>query len=472
MFEFKLFINGNWESSGEKLTIRSPFDEEIVGETFKAGPAEIERAIQAAESGFKLMRTMPVFERAEKLQKVADGIRKNHEEFAQILSAEAGKPIKTARGEVSRAIFTFTDAAEETKRIRGEQLPLDLEPAAAGRWALVQRFPIGPILGISPFNFPLNLVCHKVAPALASGNSIILKPASQTPMSALRLAQEIDKAGFPAGALNVLPMDSGQAHLLVKDERLKMLTFTGSPLVGWALKNQCGRKKIALELGGNAGVIIDHDADIAFAAERCVLGAFSYAGQSCISVQRIYVHSSIHERFMDLFLKKVSALKCGDPADESTDIGPMIQPREAERVSQWISEAVSNGAKILTGGKREGNIFLPTVMTNVDPELKVSCQEVFAPLAVVYTFDKVEEAIKEVNNSDFGLQAGLFTNDAKAIFTAYKELEVGGVVIGDVPTWRIDHMPYGGTKLSGMGREGVRYAIEEMTEPKLLVMNL
>jgi glyceraldehyde-3-phosphate dehydrogenase (NADP+) len=368
--------------------------------------------------------------------------------------------------------MTFTNALEESKRIGGEYLPLDHDVSAGGRWGMIRRFPIGPILGISPFNFPLNLVCHKVAPALASGNTIILKPASQTPLSALRLAQSISKAGWPNGSFNVLPMNSKNAHLLLEDDRIQMVTFTGSPAVGWSIKNHAGRKRVTLELGGNAGVVIHHDADIEYAVSRCVLGGFTQSGQSCISVQRIYVHKDIYKSFMDVFTTKVEALKAGDPADEESFIGPMIHPDELKRVKDWIKEATDSGATIVTGGTSTGNIMLPTILTDVDPDQKISCQEVFAPVVVVNTYTDIDEALKELNNSEFGLQAGLFTRDAKIIFKAYEDLDVGGLIIGDVPTFRADHMPYGGTKLSGMGREGVRFAIEEMTEMKLLVMNV
>jgi acyl-CoA reductase-like NAD-dependent aldehyde dehydrogenase len=470
--DFQILINGEWKKTNDILEVRSPFDSKKLGITYKANQKEINFALKSAQEAFEVTKNMPVYERSDKILAVANGIKKNKEEFAQILSAEAGKPIKQARAEVERAIFTFTDAAEESKRIRGERMPLDLDSGSQGRWAITNRFPIGIILGISPFNFPLNLVCHKVAPAMASGNTIILKPASQTPFSTLRLAKEIENAYWPAGAVNVLPMDSKNAISLIQDERVKMVTFTGSPVVGKSVKTQAGYKRVTLELGGNAGVIVHHDADLEYASTRCVVGGFSYAGQSCISVQRIYVHENIYDRFMTLFLGKVNALKCGDPSDENTDIGPMINPVEYERVANWIEEATKNGAKILCGGKKDGNIFLPTVLTDVKTNLNLSCQEVFAPVVVVTKYSDIDQAFREVNDSDFGLQAGLFTNDAKEIFKAYDTLEVGGVVVGDVPTYRIDHMPYGGVKNSGMGREGTRYAIEEMTEPKLLVMNL
>jgi len=472
MYDFPLILNGNPVTTNNPLEIKSPFDGRVIGKTCKATSKEIELAIASAQQGFIETHRMPMYERAVKLTRVAAALHDQREEFARILSAEAGKPIKYARIETERAVLTFTDAAEECKRLRGEYLPLDYEPGSRGRWGIVRRFPLGIILGISPFNFPLNLVAHKVAPALSSGNCIIIKPASQTPLSALRLAQEIIKTEWPAGAIQVLPMDSNDAHLLIEDERIKMLTFTGSPVVGWALKNKAGHKRVTLELGGNAGVIIHHDADLEYAAARCASGGFAQAGQSCISVQRVYIHDTIYDKFMNLFLKKVQDLKTGNPDDEDVDVGPMIHLSEVNRVRQWLQEALAKKAKILTGGKIEGTLFYPTVVAEVDPKLRLSCQEVFAPLVVVYRYHDSDLVLEQVNDSDYGLQAGLFTNDARFIFKAYEKLEVGGLIVGDVPTYRIDPMPYGGTKLSGLGREGVRYAIEEMTEMKLLVMNI
>jgi glyceraldehyde-3-phosphate dehydrogenase (NADP+) len=471
-YDFPILINGEMRKTKDILEVKSPYDGHYVGKTYRANQEELEQATSASVTGFQKSKSMALYERAEKLEQVVGGILQNREEFAKIICEESGKPIKFSRLEVDRAINTFSDAVEECKRIRGEQMPLDFEPGSKGRWAIIKRFPIGPILGICPFNFPLNLVCHKVAPALASGNSIVLKPASQTPFSALRLAQEVQKAGFPEGILNVLPMDSKKAHILVKDERFKMLTFTGSPEVGWDLKTKAGHKAVTLELGGNAAVIIHSDADLEYAAARCVLGAYYYSGQNCISVQRIYLHDSIYDAFLSIFSEKVRALKSGDPADETTDIGPMIHHSEIERISKWIEEAVKDGATILTGGTYEGTIFSPTVITDVNPKSRISCREVFAPLVAISKYKDFKQALEEVNNSDYGLQAGVLTKDVNLIFEAYEQLEVGGVIAGDVPTYRVDQMPYGGVKKSGIGREGVRFAIEEMTERKLLVMNL
>jgi glyceraldehyde-3-phosphate dehydrogenase (NADP+) len=403
---------------------------------------------------------------------VSENITERKQEFARTMAQEAGKPIKAARTEVERAIFTFHVAAEESTRIYGEYLPLDWQEFTAGRWGIVRRFPLGPIAGITPFNFPLNLVAHKVAPAIAAGCPLVLKPAPQTPLTALLLAEAVQQAGWPDGGLNVLPLSNDDAGLLVTDERIKLISFTGSAAVGWQVKKNCGKKKVVLELGGNAGVIVHSDADLAYAADRCVAGGFSYAGQTCISVQRILVERTAFAKFTDLLLEGVKKLKIGDPLDDSTDLGPLIRESDAVRASDWIQEAVRGGARLLCGGQRRGPVLDPTVLTGTRPEMKVNCQEIFAPVVTVEPYDDFNQALKQINNSPYGLQAGLFTRDAKLIFNAYEELEVGGLIAGDVPAFRIDHMPYGGVKDSGLGREGLRYAIEEMTEPKLLVMNL
>ena len=369
-------------------------------------------------------------------------------------------------------MFTFTVAAEESTRIYGEYLPLDWQEFTAGRWGIVRRFPLGPLSGITPFNFPLNLVAHKVAPAIAAGCSMVLKPAPQTPLSALLLAEAVQQAGWPDGGLNVLPLSNEDAGVLITDERIKLISFTGSAPVGWQIKKNAGKKKVILELGGNAGVIVHSDADLQYAADRCVAGGFAYAGQTCISVQRILVERSVYGKFTDLLLDGVKKLRLGDPLEESTDLGPLIRESDAARASDWVQEAVRGGARVLCGGQRKGSVLEPTVLTGTRPEMKVNCQEIFAPVVTVEAYDHFDDAVRLVNSSPYGLQAGLFTRDAKLLFNAYEELEVGGLIAGDVPAFRIDHMPYGGIKDSGLGREGLRYAIEEMTEPKLLVMNL
>jgi acyl-CoA reductase-like NAD-dependent aldehyde dehydrogenase len=464
------FVAGEWVTDGDPVEVRAPFDGAGISQVTFGRPEHLQRAIAAAVETFERTRTMGAFERQHVLQTIHRHLNDRREEFARTLALEAGKPIKTARAEVERALFTLQIAAEESTRIYGEYIPLDLQAFTAGRWGLVKRFPLGPVAAITPFNFPLNLVLHKVAPALASGCSIVVKPASQTPLSALLLAECVEQSGWPVGAFSVIPMNNKEAAPLVEDDRLKLLSFTGSSTVGWDLKRRAGKKRVALELGGNAGVIIHDDADLVFATQRCVAGGFSYAGQSCISVQRIQVHQNAYEKFLTVFVPGVQALKFGDPLDESTDVGPMIRESDAIRAEEWVGEAVRSGARVVCGGKRHGTIFEPTVLTNTDAAMKVNCMEVFAPIVTVEPYTDFDEAIHRVNDSTYGLQAGVFTNDSRLIFNAFEQVEVGGVVAGDVPTFRIDHMPYGGVKDSGTGREGIRYAIEEMTERKLLVM--
>ncbi len=468
----RFLVDGKWMEEGDPIEILAPYDGSVVGRIFQGRREHAEQAIAAAVKAFGTTRRLPAFERQRVLKSVAENISERKEEYARCIAQEAGKPIKTARSEVDRAIFTFTVAAEESVRIYGEYLPLDWQEFTVGRWGMVRRFPLGPIAGITPFNFPLNLVAHKVAPAIAAGCTMVLKPAPQTPMTALMLAESVQQAGWPDGALNVLPLSNEDAGLLVSDDRLKLISFTGSVPVGWEIKKNSGKKKVVLELGGNAGVIVHSDADIAFAADRCAAGGFSYAGQSCISVQRILVERSVSAKFIELLVDRVSKLRTGDPMEESTDVGPMIRERDAVRAAEWIQEAVRSGARLLCGGRRNGTMLEPTVLTGTRPDMKVNCQEIFAPVVTVEPYESFEEAVRQVNASSFGLQAGIFTRDVKLLFNAYEELEVGGLVAGDVPTFRIDHMPYGGVKDSGLGREGLRYAIEEMTEPRLLVMNL
>jgi acyl-CoA reductase-like NAD-dependent aldehyde dehydrogenase len=466
------FVDGKWIEEGDPVEIRAPYDGSVIASVFQGRREHAEAAIGAAVKAFGTTRRLPAFERQRVLRRVSENITERKQEFARTMAQEAGKPIKAARTEVERAIFTFNVAAEESTRIYGEYLPLDWQEFTAGRWGIVRRFPLGPIAGITPFNFPLNLVAHKVAPAIAAGCPLVLKPAPQTPLTALLLAEAVQQAGWPDGGLNVLPLSNDDAGLLVTDERIKLISFTGSAAVGWQIKKNCGKKKVVLELGGNAGVIVHSDADLAYAADRCVAGGFAYAGQTCISVQRILVERSAFAKFTDRLLEGVKKLKTGDPLDDSTDLGPLIRESDAVRASDWIQEAVRGGARLLCGGQRRGPMLEPTVLTGTRPEMKVNCQEIFAPVVTVEAYDDFNQALKQINNSPYGLQAGLFTRDAKLIFNAYEELEVGGLIAGDVPAFRIDHMPYGGVKDSGLGREGLRYAIEEMTEPKLLVMNL
>jgi acyl-CoA reductase-like NAD-dependent aldehyde dehydrogenase len=469
--EYAALAGGNWVKTGEAVEVRSPYDDSLVALVHRAGPGEIESAISTAHTAFQVTRKLPTWKRAEILDQISQKIASRREEFARTIALEAGKPIRTARIEVDRAVFTFKVAAEETKRIYGEIVPLDWLPGLEGREALIKRVPLGPVVGITPFNFPLNLVAHKVAPAMAAGNPIIIRPASQTPVSSLKLGEVILETDWPKGGFSVLPSSTSVAAPLVGDDRIRKLSFTGSPAVGWQLKGQAGRKRVTLELGGNAGVIVHKDADFSYAAARVTMGGFSYAGQSCISVQRVYAHAALYEDFVDALVGNVNALKVGDPLEESTDVGPVIDSSAAERVELWIREAVDGGAHVLTGGRRVGNLWQPTLLASIEEQMKVSCEEVFAPVVGLYRYTDVSEAIRAVGRSDFGLQAGIFTNDWGVIQEAFEEIEVGGLMVNDASTFRVDHMPYGGVKDSGTGREGLRYAIEEMSELKMLMIN-
>jgi acyl-CoA reductase-like NAD-dependent aldehyde dehydrogenase len=467
-----MLIAGRWAETGETTPIRNPYNGEILAEVSLASEKEIEEAIQAAVAAFALSRRLPSHARANALSAVATAITSRTEEFARCLSSEAGKPIADARREVGRAINTFAIAGEEAKRIPGEVVPLDISPGTDRHFGIARRFPIGPILGITPFNFPLNLVAHKVAPAIAVGNPIVLKPAPQTPLTALLLGEVLSHLGLPDGMFSILPCANPLAERMVADDRFAMVSFTGSAAVGWKLKSKAGKKRVVLELGGNAGVIVEPDADLDRTAERCAVGGYGYSGQTCISVQRIYVHESIYQPFLERLLKHVRSLKTGDPLDESTTIGPLIDENAAKRVESWIQEAVAGGATLQLGGKRRGSLVDATVLTDVKSEMKVSREEAFGPLVNVTPYRKFEEAIAALNDSPYGLQAGVFTRDIHKAFQAYENVEAGAVLINEIPTFRADQMPYGGVKNSGLGREGVRYAIEEMTERKLLVLNL
>jgi acyl-CoA reductase-like NAD-dependent aldehyde dehydrogenase len=470
--EFPFMLAGEPGRSAKLLDVINPYDRSIVGRTWLAGNDEFERAVAAAEAATRPMRELPAFERAAILTAASAELKARRDEIARTLAGEAGKAIKDATIEAERAAMTFHVAAEEARRLGGEVVPMDLAPHGRGRFAVTRRFPIGPVAAISPFNFPLNLSAHKIAPAIAAGNPIVLKPATKTPLSALYLADAVVRAGLPPGAISVLPMERSVGDRLVTDPRFKLLTFTGSSAVGWDMKARVGKKKLILELGGNAGVIVDAGADLELAANRVAAGGFALAGQSCISVQRVYVHVSIFDHFAARLTDLVSKLHVGDPLDPATDVGPMIEEGEAERVDTWVREAVDAGARILTGGTRLGGaLFAPTVLTDVPPDARVCAQEVFAPLVALFPFERFDDALREVNRSIYGLQAGVFTHSLDHTLEAFDQLEVGGVIVNDVPTWRIDHMPYGGAKDSGLGREGPRYTIEEMTELKLLVVN-
>lgn len=471
MSEHKIYIAGEFIKTNHELVVKNPYDNKVISKTYLAGKDELEKAINKADLIKNQLRDLPSFKKYEILMQIAQEVNAKKEELALILAKEAGKPLKYALGEINRAVQVFTVAAEESKRLPKEYFSIDWTAAGEGKEGFVKYFPVGLIAGIAPFNFPLNLAVHKIAPAIASGNPIILKPARSTPLSVLELAKIIDKTDLPKGAFSVLPMDREAGNQLVTDERIKMLSFTGSPAVGWKMKANAGKKKVALELGGNAGVIITESSDIDLAVKKCLIGGFAYSGQVCIHVQRIYVQDSIFDSFINKFIEGTKKLNFGAPDDTNTDISAMIDEENAIRVEHWVNEAVTDGAKILFGGKRNGAYFEPTIITNTKQQMKVCALEVFGPVVTIEKFSEYNEAVSNINDSEYGLQAGVFTNNIKELNQVLNELEVGGVIINDVPTFRVDHMPYGGIKNSGFGREGVKYSIFEMLEPKLLVKN-
>jgi acyl-CoA reductase-like NAD-dependent aldehyde dehydrogenase len=460
------------EKERETAVIRAPHDGSEVGVVSLAGPEEVRAALDANVAAAPACRALPAYERAAALRKIADGLVAERADLARTLALEAGKPISQARVELDRAVFVFRDAAEEATRISGEVLSADAVPAGAGRIGITRRFPLSPIAAITPFNFPVLLAAHKIAPAMACGATLTLKPPPQDPLTTLRLAEMVKASGYPAGGINVVPCHVEVAQLLIEDPRVRLITFTGSAKAGWAIRAKAGTKRVALELGGNAAVIIEADADLAWAAARCAAGGFTYAGQSCISTQRIFVHASVLTSFLDAFLPRVRQLKVGDVLDDKTDVGPMISLDAAERVERRIGEAVAGGAEIALGGKRTGQFIEPTVLLRTTPEMKVNCEEVFAPLVTVTPYAKLDDAIAAANASPYGLQAGVFTTNLHTMFRLHAELDVGAVNGNDIPGFRVDRLPYGGAKASGLGREGVRYAIEEMTELRVLTLKL
>lgn len=452
------------------LEVRNKYSGDIAAIVPLATPEHIESAIEWAVKASKPMRDLPSYKKADVLHHCVDRFKSRFDDLAYALCIEAGKPIKDAKGEVTRLIDTFRIAAEEAVRFGGEYLPIDISPRAEGYESIYKRVPIGPCSFISPFNFPLNLTAHKVAPAIAVGCPFVLKPASFTPIGAIMIGEILAETDLPKGAFSILPARRDGADLFVTDDRLKLLSFTGSPGVGWDLKAKSGKKKVVLELGGNAGCIVDEGADIEYAADRITFGAFYQSGQSCISVQRVYIHESMYDRIVPMLIERAGNLKAGDPTDIATSLGPIISEREAIRIETWVNEALKNGARLLTGGKRNGVFFDATWLENVNPKDNISCQEVFGPVAVVKPFSDFKSAVEEINDSEFGLQAGIFTGDLNHAFYAWNELEVGGVVINDAPSMRVDNMPYGGVKDSGLGREGVRFAMEDMSEIRLMVL--
>jgi glyceraldehyde-3-phosphate dehydrogenase (NADP+) len=466
-----IFLAGGWVESPDVLVVDNPADPaNPAGATYHATEAQYEEAVEAAVAAFEVTRKLPAYERGRILREISAGLKARREEIGRIIATEAGKPIRDALIEVDRAVLTFRLEAEEAERMVGEVIPLDLNPASKDRLGITRRFPIGPIAGISPFNFPLNLAAHKIAPAIASGNPIVLKPPSKDPLTMLAVAEIIEAAGVPAGAVSILPMTRELGDRMVADPRFKLLTFTGSPSVGWRMKERAGKKKVVLELGGNAGVIVDKTANLDWAVKRCLVGAFTYAGQVCISVQRMYIHEDVWDEFMEKFVAGAAALKVGDPLDPTTDLGPMVDGTAAGRTQRWVDEAVAMGGQLLLGGTADGTYFPPTILTDVPLSAQVCSNEAFAPLVVAFPFRDFDDAIAGVNDSSFGLQTGVFTNDLAGAWKAFAELEVGGVMINEVPTYRIDHMPYGGVKDSGLGREGLRYAMDDMTEIRIMVL--
>lgn len=467
-----LFINGDWVETESYKPLYSPYSNEEIAQVASATAEDVGLAVEAAFNATHRMAEMPAHERAQILENVARILAERADEAAGIIALEAAKPIKTAEGEVSRTVATYKFAAEEAKRIHGETIPLDAAVGGENRIAYTVREPLGVIGAITPFNFPMNLVAHKVGPAIASGNTVVLKPAGQTPLSSLFIAEIFKEAGLPPGALNVIT-GSGKVvgDVLIKDDRVKKISFTGSPAVGIGIRNKAGLKRVTLELGSNAAVIIDRGVDIDKIIARCVAGAFAFQGQVCISLQRAYVHEEVYEEFVEKMVVATNQLQLGDPLLPSTDVSALISSKDVERALSWIKEAEQGGSTIAAGGTAQGNILTPTILAGVDTGLKVSCQEVFAPIIVINPVESVEQAISHVNDSRYGLQAGIYTENIHTALMATKKLHVGGVMVNDIPTFRVDHMPYGGVKESGVGREGVKYAIEEMTELKLVVFN-
>lgn len=466
-----LFINGKFCKTQKQVAVISPYTGWRVGAYYEAGKGEIERAISSSVAAFQVMKQLSSLERSEILLQIKEGLEKEKEAFAQLLALEGGKPVQEGEREVGRAILNFQIAAEEAKRIQGELLPLDILPNTKKCFALVRRFPVGPVLAITPFNFPLNLAVHKIAPAIACGNTVVLKPAPKAPLTALYLARVISKTDLPKGALNVVVPPESLYESLVRDERFKAISFTGSAKVGWELKAKSGKKKVLLELGGNAGVVVDESADLKLAAQKISYGAFTYSGQTCISVQRVYVEASVEKQLIRWIVASTKKLKPGDPLNRQTTLGPMISLSAIDRTEEWLNQAKKEGAKVICGGKRKDPFFEPTVLTNVKRSSLICREEVFAPLVMIFPYKHFSKALEEVNDSVYGLQAGIFTNKMEQVWEAYDKLDVGGVIVNNIPTWRVDTMPYGGVKDSGFGREGIRYAIGELTEPKLLAIN-
>lgn len=468
----KILVGGEWRTTDEVLEVIFPYDGSVSGSVYMAAEQDLEDAIVSAEKGFEITRKLPSYKRTEILQNLHRLMQERFDDLVELMILEGGKNRKTAVGETTRALQTIFVSSEEARRLGGEVFSIDWTPAGENRQGFTRRMPIGTVLAITPFNYPLNLACHKIGPAIAAGNSIILKPAEKTPLSSVLLAELVLEAGYPPEAFNMVNCWGPQAEKMVTDPRVAMLSFTGSASIGWMLKGKSGQKRVALELGGNAGVIVHNDADLGLAVSQSVAGGFANAGQNCISVQRMLIQRDVFEEFTDRFINGVKGLKVGDPRDANIDIGPLITERDAERAESWVNEAVNAGASLLHGGSRKGTMFEPTVLTETTREMKVSCEEVFAPVVTLSPYDTWDDAVATINDSPYGLQAGVFTNDMKRIMDAWERIDVGGLQVNNVSTFRVDHMPYGGIKASGYGREGVKYAIDDMTEIRLMVLNL
>lgn len=467
----RYLVAGEWKTGSDTFDVKSPYNGELVATVATPTMDDVESAVAAAANVFEESRKLPVHARAEALMHISRRLGERNEEVARLIAREGGKPLKWAKVEAARAVSTFRWAAEECRRYGSDLMRLDTEAALGSRLGIVRRFPLGPVLGIAPFNFPVNLVAHKMAPALAVGAPIVVKPATKTPMGALLLGELFLETDLPAGMCSVLPLEGREAGELATDDRFAKVSFTGSSPVGWNLKKNSPKKSVTLELGGNAGVIVHSDADLATAAQRIAFGGYYQAGQSCISVQRVLVHDGVAGEFTDFLVSEVNKLKTGDPMDPETDVGPLIEHDALERIAQWVDEAVQSGAEILCGGKREDPFYIPTVLTSTRPDMKVRCEEIFGPVITLGTYSNFEDAVSEVNNSKYGLQAGIFTKDVDRLMLAHREIRVGGLIANDVSAFRADQMPYGGSKDSGFGREGLSYAMDEMTEPRILVLS-
>lgn len=468
----KFLVGGEWRTSDEVLDVKFPYTGEVTDQVYMAQESDLEDAMAAAVRGFEVTRKLPSHKRSEILENLGRLMRERFDDLVNSMIMEGGKNYKTAFGEATRALQTIKVSAEEARRMEGDVFAIDWTPAGENRQGFTKRAPIGTVLGITPFNYPVNLACHKIGPAIATGNALILKPAEKTPLSSVILAELILEAGYPPEAFSMLNAWGPKTEMMVTDPRVAMLSFTGSASVGWMLKSKAGQKKVALELGGNAGVIVHNDANMDAAVSQAVAGGFANAGQNCISVQRMLLHRDIFEEFTDRFVEGVKGLVVGDPRKQDTDIGPMITERDAERAEAWVQEATSAGASLLYGGTREGTMFQPTVMTETTREMKVNCEEIFAPVVTLSPYNTWDDAVAAINDTPYGLQAGVFTNDMTRIMDAWDRIEVGGLQVNSVSTFRVDHMPYGGIKASGFGREGVKYTMEEMTELRLMVLHL